>query len=190
MAEKKPRLGGRSARVREAVLEAAAAHLVAVGYDRFAVQEVAVKAGVHPTSIYRRWKTRDALALEACLRWSAQSVPIPDSGALETDLAALLEDLRRLLQSPRGTALLALSRSPEPALAAARDAFWTARFAATSTVFARAAARGEIAPPGDVGLVIEMLIAPLYLRKLVTGAPLDDLPVGALARLVAIALRP
>lgn len=189
MAEKKPRPGGRSARVRESVLDAAAAHLVAVGYDRFSVQEVAAQAGVHQTTIYRRWKTRDALALDACLRSSARAVPIPDNGALEADLVALLEDLRRHLQSPRGAALLALSRSPDPAVAAPRDAFWTARFAAVSTVFARAAARGEIAPEADVGLAIEMLIAPLYLRTLVTGAPLDDLPVAVLARMVAAALR-
>ena len=189
MTAKKPRPGGRSARVRCSVLDAAAAHLVAVGYDRFSVPEVAALADVHQTSIYRRWKTRDALALDACLRLSDQAVPIPDTGAFEPDLVALLEDLRRLLRSPRGAALLALSRSAEPAVAAARDAFWTARFAAVSTVFERAAARGEIAPPEDVGLAIEMLIAPLYLRTLVTGVPLDDLPIVPLARMVATALR-
>ena len=50
----KPRLGGRSARVREAVLGAAFAELDERGYEGFSIDAVARRSGVHKTTIYRR----------------------------------------------------------------------------------------------------------------------------------------
>lgn len=47
------------------------------------------------------------------------------------------------------------------------------RFAAARTVIARGVERGELPPDTDADLMIEALIAPLYLRLLVTDAPID-----------------
>ena len=62
---RKARLGGRSARVREAVLNAAFAELGEKGYDNFSMEAVARRSGVHKTTVYRRWPTRDALVVDA-----------------------------------------------------------------------------------------------------------------------------
>src|SRR5262245_19167911 len=62
---RKPRLGGRSARVREAVLAAAFAELDEHGYRGFNIESVARRSGVHKTTIYRRWPTREALLVYA-----------------------------------------------------------------------------------------------------------------------------
>ena len=58
----KPRLGGRSARVREAVLGAAFAELDERGYGGFSIDAMARRSGVHKTTIYRRWPIREASA--------------------------------------------------------------------------------------------------------------------------------
>jgi AcrR family transcriptional regulator len=58
------RPGGRSSRVRAAVLDATLATLMEHGYDAVTVSDVARAAGVHPTTVYRRWGGRPQLVAE------------------------------------------------------------------------------------------------------------------------------
>src|SRR5215468_4195831 len=123
-AKPRPRLGGRSARVRASVLEAAFAVLTEKGFHAFTVAETAARAGVHETSIYRRWGTKEALARDACLHYSETALEIPDTGALRSDLLVLLQRLVTILTSPQGRTVLALSLSWHPHVVAARHGFW------------------------------------------------------------------
>ena len=75
--ERRRRPGGRSARVRAAVLEATLDQLAESGYDGLSFEAVAVRAGVHKTTLYRRWSDRTALVLDAMLELSSQTVPVP-----------------------------------------------------------------------------------------------------------------
>ena len=77
------RPGGRAERVRAAVLGAAAELLTDVGYDKMRVEDVADRAGVHKTTVYRRWPTKAALTADAIALNSADAVPIPDTGTIE-----------------------------------------------------------------------------------------------------------
>src|SRR5688572_33420223 len=86
----RPRPGGRSARVRSAVLEATLELLAERGYDGAEVPEVARRAGVHPTTVYRRWGTKSRLVGEALLERSRPLTPTPDTGSLRPDLGRLL----------------------------------------------------------------------------------------------------
>src|SRR6476646_9810011 len=70
----RPRPGGRSARVRAAVLDATIALLREEG-DAFGIPQVAARAGVHETSIYRRWGSREALIVEAVRAHIGEEVP-------------------------------------------------------------------------------------------------------------------
>jgi AcrR family transcriptional regulator len=175
-AKPRRRLGGRSARVRAAVLQAAFRLLVEKGLDAFTVAEVAVRAGVHETSIYRRWGTKHALARDACLHYSEGALEVPDTGALRSDLIALLESLVAILVSPQGRVVLTLSLSQHPHVVAARQAFWKRRFAVLRAMFDKAVARGDFPRHGDPMEFLETLIAPLYLRALITGGSLEDWP--------------
>ena len=80
------RPGGRAERVRNAVLEATAELLTEVGYDQLTIDEVAARAGVHKTTVYRRWPTKPELITAAASAHSEQNVPIPDTGTLLGDL--------------------------------------------------------------------------------------------------------
>src|SRR5215207_5273535 len=102
-----PRPGGRSARVRAAVLNAAFAELGDKGYDGFSMEAVAQRSGVHKTTVYRRWPTRDALVVDALdSRSDRTAAPIPDTGALRGDLRAFGEDVFAKLTAPHGKAML------------------------------------------------------------------------------------
>ena len=86
--QRRTRPGGRSARVHDAVLKSAFDVLIEKGRQNFTVTEVAARAGVHETSIYRRWGTPNALIVDAHLRYFADAIPLPDTGTLRGDLVA------------------------------------------------------------------------------------------------------
>jgi AcrR family transcriptional regulator len=172
-------LGGRSARIRTVVLEKAFEVLIEKGLDAFTIAQVATRAGVHETSIYRRWGTPTALALDACLGFADEVLAIPDTGSLRSDLFELLSRVSNLLRSPRGKALLALSVALDPQSVAARKEYWRTRLATASQVIERAVARGEIPADTNAMEFLETLIAPLYFRALVTGEPIETWPIEA-----------
>ncbi|HWJ93518.1 MAG TPA: TetR/AcrR family transcriptional regulator, partial [Telluria sp.] len=138
------RTGGRSARVRQAVLEAAMQELTEKGYEHFNIASVAKLAGVHETSIYRRWGTRNALLIDAVSE--VGHAPVPDTGSLRGDLCQLLSDSRTLMQTPVGRTLGVLAIGAEPGKGGFYEPlkqFWQHRIAELEAIFARAAERGE-----------------------------------------------
>jgi AcrR family transcriptional regulator len=174
--EPRSRPGGRSARVREAVLQAAFSLLAEKGVEAFTIAEVAARAGVHETSIYRRWRTKDTLAIEATVQFAKSAVPVPDTGSLRSDLIVFVKRVIALLRSPQGQTMLALGQSQEPHVVAARQNLFRLRRELVRPIFDRAVARGEFPHDADPWQFLETLIAPLYLRLLVTGEPLKDWP--------------
>jgi AcrR family transcriptional regulator len=139
------------------------------------VNDVAARAGVHETSIYRRWGTRDKLILDAVLDDSERSLPIPDTGRLRSDLIALLNELANYLTSPLGCALAHVMAvaGRDPVTDDARAEFWRARRQVVQPIFERAIARGELPATTDCALLMETVSAPLHYRTLISHEPLD-----------------
>ena len=164
------RPGGRSARVREAVF-AAALTLLDEGRTQATLPEVAERAGVAPSSLYRRWGTWESLMAEALLDQSAATIPVPDTGAIRTDLVAFAQGLAAFLSTPRGGGLLRAVATMEgtPESDQARSQFWDERFRLASVMVQRGIERGELAPDTDARLLLEMVIAPLHLRQQLLG---------------------
>jgi len=176
--------------VRAQVLESAFRLLVEKGPSAFSIGEVALRAKVHETSIYRRWRTKSALALDACLNFAEQTLAIPDTGALRSDLVDLLRRVSALLRSPEGKAMLALSFALEPEAIETRRTYWRIRLGAAAAIFERAAARGEISPDVDAKQFIEALIAPFFFRALVSLQPIEAWPFEQMVdRLLSAELR-
>ena len=162
--------------MRAAVLQSAFSLLMEKGLEEFSIAEVAARAGVHETSIYRRWRNRNALALEASLDFSPSALPVPDTGSLRSDLITLMKNYVALMSSPEGQALSAMSLSQHPHVVAAREKLWQSRFESLRSMFERAVARGEIPRNVDSTTFLEMLMAPVHLRRFITGEPLEALP--------------
>jgi AcrR family transcriptional regulator len=187
------RYGGRSARVRSAVLDATVEVLRDLGWGQFSLAEVASRAGVHETSIYRRWGTRERLVVEALLLAGDQHLPIPDTGSLHDDLVAFARELAQYLTTPLGAALAQALVAPvedDLAMADARTQYFQARFQLASVIVNRAVLRGEL-PDGamtDGAMALEMLCAPLHFRYLVSHQPIDNELVHRLADLMIQAL--
>jgi AcrR family transcriptional regulator len=188
----KRRPGGRSARVRSAVLNAALEELAAVGYGSLSLEGVARRAGVHKTTLYRRWGNRENLILDAMLERGSERVPIPDTGSLRTDLLELGKAIASSVRAPEveGTtrAIASIADRDSP-LAEASRRFWGIRLELDGQVVERAISRGEIPPGTDPALVVEAVIAPIYFRLLMTDEKLDENFLENLSGLVAAGAR-
>ena len=71
----------------------------------FTVDEVARRSGVAKTTIYRHWPTREALVIDACSRISAEQ-EVPDTGSLQGDVTAILQNIAHLLATARWSSVL------------------------------------------------------------------------------------
>ena len=170
------RPGGRSALVQSKVLAAAIELLTERGFERLELPEVARRAGVHPTTIYRRWETKARLVGEALLAHSQPLTPTPDTGSLRTDLERLLAEGVALMRTSPVRALLEVLLSewidPRVEVTLARDRFWAAHAEEVRTIVDRAVARGELQARLDPIAVIEVVIWPALLRALFMGPEL------------------
>jgi AcrR family transcriptional regulator len=183
------RPGGRSARVRQAVLASTIELLADGGYPDLSLDAVAERSGVHRSTLYRRWGSTSALVLDALLARSDEVVRVPDTGSFERDLRQLLDDVRANLDDPVGAAAtiaIAAERSADADEGARR--FWEDRLARIDVVVRRAVDRGEIDEPIDSRALVEVAVAPLFFRLLVRRTPVDDDLVEQVVRLCTTAL--
>jgi AcrR family transcriptional regulator len=168
------RTGGRSARVHAAVLEATANVLFESGFDALSIREIAERAEVHESSIYRRWGTKADLVVDALLSRLGQEVPTPDTGSLREDLLVTLRAVKAFLGTPLGENLVRMALRQDIFSHSDHARYWTDRFTRGSAMLDRAEARGELRSGVDRFLTIETLIGPLYFRFLLTREPLDE----------------
>jgi AcrR family transcriptional regulator len=168
--------------VRRAVLDATLDVLRADGLDRLTVGAVATRAGVHETSIYRRWGTRENLMIDALLGYAEQELPVPDTGSVRGDLRTFATSVAAYLVTPLGTALLRARASTgvDPAVDDARARYWQTRYELASAIVLRAINRGELPDGTDHSLVLELLVAPMHFKVLLTQEPLEPALPGRL----------
>lgn len=178
------RPGGRSARVVAAVHEATLALMAEVGVDGFEITDVAERAGVNKTTVYRRWPTKARLVADTVLAASDHRLPEVDTESLAGDLTVVLEDLARLLHQPAVLAGLRFGASQpiDSEVRAVREAFWTERFARTGVIVERAIARGELPAGTDARLLLEHASSPIYFRALVTHDPIGPEDIATFVR--------
>jgi AcrR family transcriptional regulator len=171
--------------VRRAVLAAAFEELAETGLAGATVAGVARRSGVHETTIYRRWVTRENLLVEAMLARSAETVPAPDTGSTRGDLLAIVRAVIAYVSTPTGLAALQAAALPvDDTNSAARAAFWAGRLEALRPVVERGIARGDLKAGTDPVLLLEVLVAPVHGRLLLTGEPIDDALTERLVDLV------
>ena len=170
------RPGGRSARVRDAVLDAVHAELTERGYPGLTVENVADRAGVHKTTVYRRWGSVDVLVADALDRGRDVDWPAPDTGAVEGDLIALATEVVDAFTDPATRAVpigLVAAALHSDRAAEAKRAYYDARHEAAAAIAARAVERGELPPGVDARELVRQTCAPIFYRVFVSGEPVD-----------------
>jgi AcrR family transcriptional regulator len=184
------RPGGRTARNTEAVFAATLGELSEGSYAEASIESIAARAGVHKTTIYRRWGTKAELVTQALASAAGTMIKVPDTGAAASDLRALARSVQAVLASPRGAAvtrMLLAGAATAPEIRQLMQQFWAARLDAISVITDRATARGEIPAGTSAAQLMHAVAAPLYHQLLVTGETLTpcDADRAAAAALAA-----
>jgi AcrR family transcriptional regulator len=192
-AEQGRRRRGPSPRVRADALAAALAELAEGGFAALSLERVARRAGVHKTTLYRRWGTREELVLEAMLERAADRISVPDTGSLREDLLELARTAAANAATPEVAAMARAVAAESPhdsKLAAANRRFWTERLALDAVIVERAIERGELAAETNAQRVIEAVLGPIHLRLLLTGEAVDRSFLETIVELVVDGVAP
>lgn len=186
------RPGGRTARVRAAVLRAAGDVLAEQGFAHLDLADIARRAEVGKTTVYRRWGTVGGLVTDLLQDMALQSVPRTETGSLLGDLTANARLVQRTLADPRQGPLfkaVIAAAAGDPGTAEALHGFYAVRVEEWAPCVEGAVARGEAPEGTDPHEVVRAASAPLYYRLLTTALPLDEAAADRAAAAATAAAR-
>jgi AcrR family transcriptional regulator len=178
----------RSDASRSAILKAAYTILREGGFACFTVEGVAARAGAGKATIYRWWKTKGTLAIEAFLVALAPRMDARD------DTASAMADLRTHVHHAAGVyrgrtgqllrELIALGQEDSATSKVLRTDFIEPRRQEALRLLRRAQQSGELPRHTDIDVLADALWGPIFHRLLVTRMPIDRSFVGKLLDLV------
>lgn len=171
------RPGGRTARVRDAVLRATGDLLAEGGFAELDLGEVATRAGVGRTTVYRRWGTPTGLIADLLVAMAEESLPRTDTGSIEDDLRANARLVQSTLTDARQGRLfkaVVVAGACDERAAESLHAFYATRIDEWAPCVAEAIERGEVPAGTDPRRVIRAVSAPLYYALLASGEPLTE----------------
>ncbi|MER5885589.1 TetR/AcrR family transcriptional regulator [Streptomyces sp. NPDC001941] len=173
----------RSAEADAAILAATRDALVDLGWSKLTMGDVATRAGVAKTTLYRRWAGKNELVVDA-VAVLFDELELPDRGSLSADIEGVVLQFAALLERPETkTALMAVVAE------STRDAPLRERIRASIVERQkhlvlqgrrRAQERGEL-PDGDGGpaggtddLIFDVIAGAVVHRALVSAEPVDS----------------
>ncbi|MFF1683057.1 TetR/AcrR family transcriptional regulator [Streptomyces sp. NPDC058256] len=171
------RPGGRTARVRAAVLRAAGDVLAEQGFAHLDLADVARRAEVGKTTVYRRWGSVTGLVADLLSDMAEQSLPRVETGSVLGDLRANAALVRRTLADARQGALfraVIAAAAGDVRTGEALRRFYDVRVAEWAPCVEQGVVRGELPVGTDAALVVRAVSAPLYYSLLTGGVAPDD----------------
>jgi AcrR family transcriptional regulator len=162
------RTKGRAERVVTSILKATGEELDQVGFAALRVEDVAERAGVNKTTIYRRWPTKNELVMDALRSSYEEQVVIPETGNLREDMLQYIKHLMGNVKNPisRG-AMVTLHNCTDPAIKPIADELLSKAREARVQIVRRGIERGELPKSADPEVISDLFSAPI-LRRLLT----------------------
>lgn len=174
----------RSAAADAAILAATRAALVELGWSKLTLGDVAVRAGVAKTTLYRRWAGKNELVVDAVAELFDE-LTLPDRGSLAADVEGVVLQFAAILARPEARnglmAVVAESTRDEALRERIRASIVERQKRLVLAGRARAQARGELPPESDAGeaartvdLIFDMVAGAVVHRTLVSAEPADE----------------
>lgn len=176
--------------ITSAITEAVLDELAEQGYARLSMEAVAKRAGVGKSALYRRWSSKQDMALAVVAEFSVGQAEFADTGTLRGDIRESLDALVAWLSHPRFSRILPdlvaeMARTPALSELVA-GMIGQPRRDRGLVIFQRAIRRGELDPETDLDLALDLLAAPIYWRLTVRDG---DVEPGYLDKLTALISR-
>ncbi len=169
-------------RSRRRILEATLDELGQVGYGAMSVESIARRAGVGKATIYRHWRGKLEM-LDAALNTLKFHVEVPESSTAREKVTAMLTGLVGHLVGTRGGACvpaLVSASQYDPAVREFHHGFSRQRRSVIVEALRAGVESGEFAPDLDVELTAELLVGPIFYRRLMTSTPFQPADIGHL----------
>ncbi|MCF0082884.1 TetR/AcrR family transcriptional regulator [Streptomyces lomondensis] len=174
----------RSATADAAILAATREALVELGWSKLTLGDVATRAGVAKTTLYRRWAGKNELVVDAVAELFDE-LELPDSGSLAADIEGVVLQFAAILARPEAKsglmAVVAESTREDALRSRVRASIVDRQKRLVVEGRARAQARGELPAEPDpstaartVDLIFDMVAGAVVHRTLVSGEPVDE----------------
>ena len=174
----------RSPEADTAILEATRAALVELGWSKLTMGDVAARAKVAKTTLYRRWSGKNELVVDA-VAVLFDELELPDLGSLVADVEGVVLQFATLLQRPEAkTALMAViaeSTRDEALRGRIRRTIVDRQKRLVREGRERAQARGELPSESDpvaeslhTDLIFDVVAGAVVHRALVSAEPVDE----------------
>ncbi len=170
--------GPRAAARRQAILDAAIALLMEVGYDRMSMDALAERARAGKATIYRHWAGKAEVVVEAvrCRKCDDFSAP-PDTGSVRGDLLAALNHSRESFTEEDSSLLIGMvsAMAHDQELAdLMRQQIFEAKQGLFDDIVARAVQRGEPVSMSAAPIANEVSSALFLNRVAMGGGEIDE----------------
>ena len=98
----------RSEEAKKIILSTAYEMLIKDGFKAVTVDGIALKTGVSKATIYKWWPNKAAVVLDGYFEATANTLPIPDTGDVKTDLWMQVNNLTSFFLSNKGKGITEL----------------------------------------------------------------------------------
>lgn len=184
--EPQPQVRGEA--VVQKILAAAVEELSEKGFGLMSIEDVAARAGVAKTTVYRRWPTKAELAVAAMHQVADDIIRIEDTGTFRGDVLFLLRSFRDFAWSARGQGLMRMMlmdvMNPEIADFARRVR--EAKSQAPNQIVLRAIARGELPRGTDPQLLLDVMFGAVQNYLCFVHVPVLDETLERIVELVLV----
>ncbi|MGW2638671.1 TetR/AcrR family transcriptional regulator [Streptomyces sp. NPDC001348] len=188
----------RNAAADAAILAATREALVELGWSKLTLGDVATRAGVAKTTLYRRWAGKNELVVDAVAELFDE-LELPDRGSLAADIEGVVLQFAAILARPEAKSGLMAAVAESTRDDALRERIRTSIVDRQKRLVlegrARAQTRGELPPEADPGeaartvdLIFDMVAGAVVHRTLVSGKPADEEWVRGFTRVLLLGL--
>lgn len=169
------RPGGRTADVTRRINQAILDLLVEGGIDACTFQNVAARAGIERSTLYRRNPDRWPTIIGAIIELAERETASFDAGSFRDNLFNTLKNLTKVLSSPLGPALIEVAGALQAGAAPGQaERFWASRQRQLAPMFEAAIVSGELPGEVDRDELFAMAAGPIYFRRFISAQPLTE----------------
>jgi AcrR family transcriptional regulator len=184
----------RSTAADAAILEAMRQALVELGWSKLTLGDVATRAGVAKTTLYRRWAGKNELVVDAVAELFDE-LQLPDRGSLAADIEGVVLQFAAILDRPEAKsglmAVVAEATRDDDLRERIRSSIVDRQKRLVLEGRSRATARGELLPETDTeesarkaDLIFDMVAGAVVHRTLVSARPADEEWVRSFTRVL------
>jgi AcrR family transcriptional regulator len=167
----------REAATEDAIIDAALGLLDEGCYSTITIEKIASRAGVGKPTIYRRWKTKADVVLDAYAARAARTQAYPPTDDAFADLQGFLERLFTVANHPTNQramrGFIAESQYDAEFRQKYYDRFLIPRRDAMKAIFAHGQALGQMRPDLDLEVACDLVYGAFAARLIHSAWPLD-----------------